>query len=239
MRPWLPFFLTCPSVRRAARVGWRKRAAFTAVELLVATVVMALVVLGVYTVFRQALVNEKTISARWRDRQGAVVVADYLAESIENGASLAEVPAVRGGPVDGGEGFELVCLVGGGPSGSGAAERRRFWWGLAEEPGRLFQQTLVMAGAAELTSPGSPGETLNDTQRWSLAPAEPVAEAIAELAVTYRPLDNADAPWKKAWSGEAPALVRVVVRVGEERVERFVTWHTRGPLVAGDGGGAP
>ena len=227
--------------RNARHGGWvvgivcaarRGRGAFTAVELLVATVIMAVVVLGVYGVFRQALANEQAVSSRWRDRQGAVVVADYLAQSIENGVSLSDVPAVQGGPVDGGEGFELICLT----SGQAGAERRRFSWGDVEDSGVLLQQTLRMAGAADVSSPLSSGEELTDAERWAGAPREVVAQGLTAFRVRYRTRDNPNARWRRRWTSDGPALVRVVVEVGEERIERYATWRTQGPLIA-DGEG--
>src|SRR5690625_2981474 len=49
-----------------AFVGGR-RSGFTLIELLAATILTAIVLLGVYAVFRQALMTERRVSEKWKD----------------------------------------------------------------------------------------------------------------------------------------------------------------------------
>lgn len=251
MRRFARFFSYTAAVLRGVKhvrfVSCHRCGAFTTVELMVATVVMAFTLLGVYGVFRQSLFVEETVTSRWRDRAEAARVADYIVESIEQTLRLDGIPSLRGGPIEGEQGFELVGVRGGGlfsqadPSRS-RLRRYRLVWGLEEESeGLLFLQSIPMAGSVDLGLPASAneGDGLNDTQRWALVTSTVIGEGLARLQVQYRPSDNPDAEWRNRWpGGDRPPLVRIRVRAGDAGgylAERFVTPFVTETLIQASG----
>lgn len=235
------WFRDCTRLRREYRTS---RLGFTMVELLVATVVMSFTLLGVYTVFRQSLFLEESVTSRWRDRAEASVVADYLADHFEQAIRLDSYPLIRGGPIENEPGQELLCTVSGGRPGlsnptAAAIQRYRFAWGGNDKlEGQLDMQAIPFAGTTDLGLPeGTEDQEFSDTQRWALVPPIKIAEGIDSIQITYRPVDNPEADWKNRWaSSDSLPLVRIRVRTGQYTAERFVVPKVTTPIVPGSEG---
>lgn len=224
-----------PEIRQ--KIERSRASGFTLVELLTATVVMALTLLGVYTVFRQALATEQSVSARWRERAAAEAVASHLADAIERLVHLPDTPPLVA-EHDGEGGRQFVFVMMGAdwsaddPAGA-AIQRRRYWWSQSEAVrGQLQLQIIPLAGTADV-APDPQTAELQGPQRWAAVPPEVIAEDVDEVSIEFRPRDDTRAAWSKDWKEpEEPFAARIRVRVGGQTVERLVAPPATAPLLA-------
>lgn len=223
---------TCP--RSRAAVG-----GFTLVELVVASLVMVVALIGVYALFGQVMAAEGGATARAGQRAAARAVVDHLADALEQVVVLADVQPIRGEPDADAGGYVLTCVVGAGTP-SGVVQRRRYAWqppGAAVGTigadsvahGTVTLTVLSQAGTVPIAPiEGAAADSAVD--RWSLAPTRVIGTGVEDLSVTFRAGD--DARWQRRWSGRPGAvLVRVSARVGGQTVERVVAPPVDDPLV--------
>jgi prepilin-type N-terminal cleavage/methylation domain-containing protein len=225
-------------------VGWHRSRTtaqgFTFVELLVATVVMSMTLLGAYVVFGQATATERMISIRWRERAAAEAVADHLAHVIERCVMIGQTPPLVARDL-GDDGHELLIVYAGagGPRSQPAdhaMQRRRYSWGSdrASPGGHVQLQVMVLAGSLNLTLDDRQRQ-LPEVQQWDLIPAAIIGQGIDNLSLSYRAQGSSRSRWTTEWDDpERLPLVRIEVQIGQQFVERVVSPPVRGALVSKD-----
>lgn len=221
-----------------ARVASAGRAAFTIVELLVASVVGSLTLIGVHGVFLQAMDVEKRASIRREGLGLANAVAAHLAETLEGAVNLLpEVPSIIGGPESDGGGYSMKCIVGIGGAGGACLQRRRYRWNRLGDQGRsseLELQVMKYAGTRNVTAL-SGIEELTEEEQWSRIPPVVIGKQLSGLSVLYRKTSDPAAGWKDSWRGSAgDVAVRIRVKVEGETVERVVVPQVNAKLVASE-----
>lgn len=233
-----------PTRRAQYSTTGRARYGFTMVELLVATVVMSFTLLGVYTVFRQSLLVEESVTSSWRERSEASVVAEYFVNYLQRAVQLDNYPLIQGGPMENKRGYELIFTASGStPNPSeptrAALQRCRFTWGGEEEfEGVLTVQVIPLAGTTDLgLSAAAQGQAFDDMQRWALTPTVVIADGIDDISIDYRPADDPAADWTNRWQSEdTTPLIRVRVVRGLYTTERHVVPRVTQALTPGSEG---
>ncbi len=225
------------------RVQNRRQDAFTLIELVTASVLMGIILLGIYTVFKQSMAVEEQITKRWHTKAAAQQIADLLADSIENIVNVQGTSPLSAGKDEDFGGRQLSCTVMGGDAteanpANSAMQWRRYRWGLNEDQaGQLLIQTRYFAGTIELLPVHVDEETTQD-QLWNRVPLEVIAEDLKSINIHFRPKYNPDAEWKDKWGGiGTPILVRIKVAVGDTTVTRYVSPHVTLAVSSAEGGG--
>lgn len=223
------------------RCTLERQRGFTVVELMVASTVMAVTLLGVYSVFQQAMRVEGRMAVRWNEASAASVVADHLADTLERCVNIAGLSTVKAGP-DEATGMQiLTCTVAtasSSPWGVATAgiERRRYHWGNedSERKGTLELQAMPYAGSANIASFSQVIDSeADDEQLWNRVQSQVIGKNISDISVHFRPVNDSDASWKAQWESDAGrVLIRIRVQVGRELAERFVVPQANAPLVA-------
>jgi len=213
---------------------------FTIVELLVASVVMSVALLGVYSIFAQAMQVQSQTSVRWNEQAAAEAMVAHFADVLERCVNLPEVPALVAGPDSAGEGYFLTCCATSGRGGSsdpldrGGIQRRRYRWGFGSEEdraGTIEVQTLSLAGT-KIVSVWGEMEGGTEEEIWSRVPATVVGRRVGSLSVLYRKCNDPQSTWQDHWRGNAGEVaIWIRVGVGGETVERLVVPQADGFLV--------
>jgi len=215
------------------------RQAFTIVELLVACVIVATALTGVYSVLRQVLVAEEQICSPRRGRALARSVGEHLAEALSRVVNASDEPTIALAPTGAG-GFTLTILV--GPSATDnldksrrALQWRHYCWSPSSEPGRrgiLTLKTLNHAGTVNIT----PGVVLVEgglEAAWSGRQGRIIAKEIDDLSVTFKRLPGPGPGWAGQRGLAGNVMVTVRVTVGDEHIKAVVV-----PAVNAAGGEA-
>ena len=202
----------------------RPSCGFTAVELMVATVVSSLVVLGVYGVLRQAQAAERAVTEHWTGERLASSVAIRVAEVVDRAVALPGQPAVTGGVTATGaagsevspSGWLLLCVAPGSDLGTAELERAGWLWRYDWEPEqdgprlnggsgptkiRLLRRRLPLSGST-LISPDMPTTTADDAGGSpSILPEAAWSAVPAEVVATG--LDGFDAAFRLIGGGNS------------------------------------
>jgi type II secretory pathway component PulJ len=215
---------------------------FTAVEMLVASVVMSFTLLGVVGVFRQALHTEAQLTGRATDRAQAAAVADAVVRRIEAAVWIEPDRLLRGLP-SGSGGFVLTGWCAGYAAtlpdpGRAAWQRYRLVWIPGEnDGGRITLQTLPYAGTADLSrSADQRGETNGRSRPWQAVRPVEIARGIARFSLQFRASGAGDLAWTPRWDRPGTPIVLVRVRCGSHTAERLAVARVNENLAAGEGG---
>lgn len=202
----------------------RHRAArgFTIVELIVASVVVATALAGIYAIVRQVTSAEAVASTRWRERAAARAVADHLAGALEHAVNLPDLETRLGtnsSPY-------LVCTVA-TPTG---LERRRYGWSAdVAGAGNLTLQVMPYAGTANVSVARFDG--VSGDGAWRDVPRTIIARNV-DLSVATRAAGGSVADWSARWGGRVGGrLFRVRVTMQESDFERMVLSRCDADLV--------
>ncbi|MFA6133455.1 MAG: prepilin-type N-terminal cleavage/methylation domain-containing protein [Phycisphaerae bacterium] len=193
----------------------RRRGGFTLPELLTATVVMSIALLGVHSVFQRAMAVEARASLGWTQRSSAEAVVDPLADDLEQiNRSFQAPPLVLKSSGDGGE---LICQVG--------LERRRYSWGRKDRGGlyHLALQRRVFAGKQDLSGGATP-ETIDNSSAWEAVATTEAGSGMSEFGVQCRLLSDGAGQWRSDYQariGQGLA-VKIGATVGGQEVQRIV-----------------
>lgn len=243
------------------RPRFRSNAGFTAIELMVATVVSSILLLGVYGVLRQAQAAERSVTRGWAGERAAGSVADRMAEVVNRAVGLPGQSAVTGGlgaagsdgPGPSSSGWMLLCVAPGSASALDPREQAGWAWRYEWEPVqaqgvpadaeagvRLMRRRVPLSGSSSI-QPGAAagqadqgGEDLAEIisdATWVATPAEEVASDIDAIEVAYRPTNSTQ--WANRWDGsqDGSPLVRIRVRSGGKLVTAVAGARTSAPLV--------
>jgi len=221
----------------------RSRAGFTLVELVVACVVVATALLGVYSLFAQAMGVIGNSSISWANRGAARATMDYMCEAIEQTVNIEGTSTLIGSRTKEGRNA-LVCLVCAwqgetASGGGGVMEWHRYsWMDRAEggEPIRLEFQRIPVAGSRRLVQAGEQEGPPEEAEWMGVEPVV-IASGVEHLSLRYRGLGQENTDWQNTWDGRAGTVaVRVAVKCGDEHVECVTIPRAVGSLVPSRGG---
>jgi len=207
----------------------RGRHAFTLLEMLVASFILVIALLGIYEMYEQAVLAEATTTKMLVDSASSAAVADRLAADIETAVDLARVPGVAGGAVAGTTGHQMICLH---TAPRGALRMDRYSWEPPKDPAspsKLMMQEMIWCGTRDIDSARSDENDIASPP-WDRIPKTQIAE-VSALAVQYQPAGILSKPSEK-WNGPAAGvLVAVRVTIGNETVTRIAAPRVTQPLV--------
>ena len=200
---------------------------FTLVELMVASVIVATALVGVYSVFRHALEVEGRACVAWRDREAAHAVVDELASALERVVNPSDGSSIKGGL------STLTFFAAPGGNGGGASGLAFCWyeygWNAPSEPNAMShvnRQVVACAGNKPIAVEIASGPE-TDSIDWHRLPIDRIGDQLADFAVEYKPLDEQGSDWVDNWKGQAGRVaIRVRCQVGQETVERMVVPRT-------------
>src|SRR5690606_38965475 len=107
---------------------------FTLVELMVALVITAIALLGVYSIFNHAMSVQGRMTSQWNQRDAARTIADHFAHALEQGVNPSEGSAIIAKAASDDDGRVLVCMVYAdkGNLTYPPLEARRYRWGFSD-----------------------------------------------------------------------------------------------------------
>lgn len=194
---------------------------FSVVELLLASVLLAVLSSGVYALYRDALRAESRSTIRLNRRARARAVVNHFRETLEQIVNVGEIPALAAGPTRDG-GYELECTVCGS---DGGIERRKYTFiapGDEEEPSAIELRMMYYAGTKNLGPPGGAAEP------WSFLEPKVIAKGVG-VSFSFKTLGS---DWVDSFSGqEGTTYIRIKVDVGEESVQGAVISRVNAPLI--------
>jgi len=198
------------------------------VELLVASVIVSIGLLGVYGVLKQAMAVYTRTGAAWSRRDAADAIADTLAEAVDNSIAVQNMPAVAAKKLDRG----WQCTVRGycdSGMDSGVDKgllARRFTYQTPDDgrAGTLTVQSRQVAGRHDLNrSPDQAAVTVE--QLWPDTPEQLIGREIDSLSIRYRPADGSGG-WSDEWNKKDKAVeADIRVTVGGQAAERSARQH--------------
>lgn len=216
---------------------------FTIVEIMVACVVVATALLGVYAVFKQSMEIEARASVSWARREAARAALYHLADAVERIVNVRGVPTLIGERTQDG-GYSMTCFVG-GQGGSAASKGRfplqwrRYAWadaGEADSGGHLELQTIPMAGTGKIADIRNLQE-IPQEELWLHVEPVVVASGLRQMSVRYSQLDDPASGWRNQWRGAVGGVaVRIGVKCGDEHVEQVVVPRANAPVLSLEGG---
>lgn len=212
---------------------------FTIVELMVASSVLTIALLGVYSIFHQAQHVEGRSSVRWQQQAAAEAVAEHLAQTLERTVNLSSsMPTLNAGPDEDGTHYQLTCVVGSAPGLYATGYRptiqwHRYRWPLErdEDGMSVSRQTTLWNGAVNVTAEQS-GGALGDADPWAGTRSHVVASQVQGITLRFRRASDPEAQWRGRWSGPVgDVVIRIQVRVGQARAQRTVVPVPSGMLL--------
>jgi prepilin-type N-terminal cleavage/methylation domain-containing protein len=180
----------------------RQKNGFTIIELMVASFITAISLLGIYATFKQVLEIEGTSSRAWQQRSAAEAVCLHLSEALENCINLPEIPTLSG------DSNQFVCLIGGiGHDGENfqraGIQRRRYYWQTDSENSTgltLHLQTLKFAGTHNVT-PLPNVEERTEEHMWTGISSQTIATRLDSVSLQYLDLQDQSEQWLDHWNG--------------------------------------
>ncbi|HET6429935.1 MAG TPA: prepilin-type N-terminal cleavage/methylation domain-containing protein [Phycisphaerae bacterium] len=227
---------------------------FTIVEILVACVIVATALLGVYGVFARAMAVEGQARESWSDRQAATAAVTEPADALQGIVNLQGADSLIVQPTAGG--LIVTCLaLGDGarlPSRSaaiaevvGSSEKRRFalqwrryeWVSPTGEQrsGRLEVRRSFLSGSVRI-DPAELVPELPPEKLWQHVEPQLIADRLDGFSVECLPLDDPGGGWRPRWSGRSGRVaVRITATCGEHTAERIVLPAATGWGLSGAG----
>ncbi|MEM1330080.1 MAG: prepilin-type N-terminal cleavage/methylation domain-containing protein [Planctomycetota bacterium] len=215
-----------------------KAGGFTLVELLVASVIGSVTVLGAYVLLAQASEVGERLGETSRDRAAARLVAQEFALAVESSLLAGSTPQIIGSTEHSASSstVTLTSVVSGhlarnpaDPSNASTRMQRLTW--SSGSGGHVRLRTRLLAGVTDITTPrGSRG--LSEQRQWDSAADRVIAEGVDRVSVNYLDLGTGSAQWRTSLDRAAGrVLARVTVRVGSQVVERSASSRITSPLI--------
>jgi hypothetical protein len=201
---------------------------FSIAELIVASVVATLILLGAVAVLRQTRAVEIMITGGWQDRQRANALADHLADRLASAINLKDQPAVVLAST--GDGHQQVTITSAGLDHRDVAMAAyRIQWP-SQGPVVVTEQAVPYAGTVPIPvwlTPEASGDAL-----WLGAPIDTIADHIDRVSVSVRSLSDPPNSWKQEWKGQVgDVMFQVDVLSGSQDVQRIVVPRITGKAV--------
>jgi hypothetical protein len=220
------------TVRFAEEFRRFRSPAFTLVELLVASVVLTTALLGVYALFKQALVVDRRAGEPSRQRAQALAVAEHLAAVVRQAVNISDGVAISAGPLADG-GYEFTCMTVAGEGGpAGSARLMRYLWRHEEDGeatpradagnGVLSVRTMMHSGTTNISREFARGAVDMDVAWERIAPVV-LARGLNLFEVRFRSLAGQGQQWQDRFEGNVGDLiVGLRVGVGQSVVEKQI-----------------
>jgi|GEM_PF-4143315 len=215
-----------PSIRSGHQ---RPRRGFTVVEFVVASLIVSISLLGIYSVFREVLRTDARYGAPTRQRSSAAAVARHLAEQLQHAINIPNQSAVTMQTnTDTGVSTLTVTTApvnASYSSGLPTLEKRRYEWGFSEPDSNietLTMKTMTFAGNVNVSNiSGLDGMT--EEQAWAILTPQTIGRNVDQISVTFRSLASSSSPWIGSYSGDVgDVVVRVSVNVGGQTVQHVI-----------------
>lgn len=210
---------------RASREG------FTLIEMLVASFVVSLLLIGVYAVLRQGVELEQRYTAGWRERTAADAIARLIARDFERALIVGETATIVAFGSDTSTTLTMTLSAGHeGARGAGPIEVRYQW---TSSDRKVVRRWRPMAGSRDIGLPRADADSRSET-RWRGTPGEVIGDGVQLLQIELRERQPASSAWLRRWDGPADALVRVLVRVGDTTATRISSTHVQASVIGSE-----
>lgn len=193
-----------------------RESGFTISELLVASILGTLVLLGAYKALLQATHVDDRMTNAWTPRRQADAVLRHIASSLRHTVNIPETLSLYGGPPQDEGNYTLMCFS--------KDQLLRYQWNSPqeEENGLLKFKTVIFSGSVPISSVTS-GESWKEDQSWDDIDSIIIGRRIDAFSVTYRDAQNTDAPWQNSWDGPVGNVaIRVRVTIQGQTFERVI-----------------
>lgn len=206
----------------------KQRTAFTIVEIIVASQIVSIALLGVYGLLRQASHTHAESAAEWESRHHVAVVLEHLCSSVESSMWVGDLPAIEALKLEDRDGWSLTCTAFRGSGrrpgnlGSGLFRIRYEFRADTAQGGVLEMRSRKYAGSKDLSVPPN-AKPVEERMLWETIEPIVIAEGIDEISIHYRRADS-EGNWQDQWEADyARATARIRVRVAAEQQERVVS----------------
>lgn len=209
---------------------------FTLVEMVVASVVMSICLIGFYSFVKQPLSAETEITRKHQAQQLAAAVVNQMADSMEQALCLPDAPTFSAGTDSQGH-HELTCVASGPPLPEQPnIQLNRYTWGpSADQDGiEVRMQRRLFFGSKEVSA-GQKDQL--DADNWQSITPQLVGQGLSKFSVQFRPLAQSGDQWLDRWSGASGQVaIRVHAEVADQAVERIVVPPVNAPFAKSDKG---
>ncbi len=196
-------------------------------EFIVASVVMATVLAGVYATFGQSVKVQVQNTRRMNDSETAEAILSELSQAFENVVSQPKASAIKAG-LRQPDGAYVICMTSPSTRLTGriatVAERRRYFWGHTDEGDGMFldMQRMPFVGP-KCIHPLRTDESQSLQDIWPQIKRETIASRFQSLSVRYRAANDPNGQWQEEWKGDFDDVaVWIIVGVGEEKKEAII-----------------
>lgn len=200
----------------------RRLRGFTLAELLMASLVISVALLGVYGLFKQTMEVEAKLTLDMYHQSRAEQVADFLADQMDRCINLKDVETLRAQSGEQGSFVEFTA-VGKGFTGEGfdtkGVVRQRLTWQLNEAKSGYVVKRQIMKYA------GKTNLTFQDESQadWSALPATELFHQVDALEIEFQDMEKSRGHWQKEYAGAVGTVaVRVKAASGERICQRIV-----------------
>ncbi len=218
--------VTRPPVSHARTSGApRGAAAFTIVEFVTAMTIASIALLGVSTVYRQAMSAATTLETRVDEAHRAEAVAGLVAKMLQRCVNLPRTAALQADVDATGTGTLTCTVAADGKAGGATVRHHRFRW-RPQADGTTVIQLQSVGQAGTRSAPGAP-----TTPAWDNVAPQTIGQGLDVVELNFRPRHRAASPWQRTWAGPVGHVtIRLRIRAGDYTAEHFVTPPAEGVL---------
>lgn len=207
---------------------WRRLSGgFTLIELLTASIIVSLVLMGVYSLFHNSVRTEIKLTQAWQERSVAETVVSAISRDIKAAVELKDMPLMEVGNEDNGTYF-FTCITHADVTATDATnavyEWRRYSW---DDSGTLELQVIPFSG----TRPVGLHALQEGEDPWGHVSAVVIGRQIKSLSIQFRSPNMGD--WANAFSRYKtfPTTIRITATVGQTTIERYVQCHVNTAVI--------
>jgi prepilin-type N-terminal cleavage/methylation domain-containing protein len=196
----------------------KRRKGFTLVEVLMASIIISVALLGVYSLFQQAIDMEAKMRLSMYHRDRAEEVVDYFADALERCINLKDVETVRSGGSEQGAFLEFTAVNKGFWVRQCVVRQRITWQQTQTQKGYTVQrQAMMYAGITNVTF-------ANESQvEWDSLSTTELFSQVDALEIEFKETDQPSGGWRKEYNGPGGQIaIRIQAASGDRKAQRII-----------------